>query len=770
MHRHPKKMFPILATLLPFITCGAQWLFWDYLKPFVWFLFYPTVYFSSRLGGKRAGVVATIVSALLVVYFFIPPQLSFSGKPPNNLFSVVVFLIMGLLFSYTHDLLERSERREIEAWEAARSASEQLQEARIESLEAQQRLAEEQLLQSEEKFSRAFACNPAAIAVTRLDDGLFVDVNETWVMLMGYSREEAIGQSARSMQIWPTAEAAQRFVHELQEKGTVRGWEQEFLKKSGERFVAQLSSQLLVMRGEQHILSTLVDVTTQKQAEAALRESEARLRTILNNAADAVFVATPDGRLIFVNEEATRILGMSRAELLTMGLVDIVPPHQVGQSMAGFQRLKENGRLFMETNLSHRDGHVIPVELNAVALPDGTFYGACRDISPRRKAEDTLRKLFAAVEQSPAIVVITDRQGNIEFVNPRFCHVTGYSMEEVLGRKPALLRGDNSDELFRELWATIEAGMVWEGDFHNRRKDGTMYWEHAVISPIRDENGETTHYLAVKEDITERRSLEEQLHQSQKMEAVGQLAGGVAHDFNNIMQVIMGNAQLQSMYNKEHGIDSRYLDEIFKAVERGSSLTKSLLVFSRKQPLELSRFDLSGLTSESQKLVQRLVTEDIVITVDLPVTELWVHGDAGLVQQMLFNLVNNARDAIGGHGHIGIRVAAIQIDDAFREARGISAPAGCYAQLTVCDDGCGIDDETQKRIFEPFFTTKEAGKGTGLGLAMIYGTVNRMNGFITYASTPGHGSEFAIHLPCAGVSEQPEHGVAHAAGYLHGNG
>jgi PAS domain S-box-containing protein len=381
-----------------------------------------------------------------------------------------------------------------------------------------------------------------------------------------------------------------------------------------------------------------------------------------------------------------------------------------------------------------------------------------RDVTSRVLAEETLRKMYVAVEQSPLAVVITDVVGNIEYVNSRFTLMNGYSAEEVMGLNPRVLKGDTPPDVYNNLWETLKKGSVWEGDFRNRRKDGSLFWEHDIISPINDEFGTITHYMAIKEDITERRNLEEQLRQSQKMEAVGQLAGGVAHDFNNVMQVIMGNAQLQEMWNQAHGADCRYLEEIFRAVERGASLTRSLLVFSRKQHMEVSCFDLNALVRESQKLVRRLIAEDIEFSMNLQDQELRIKGDAGLVQQILFNLVTNARDAIGGQGHIHISTAAVNVDDAFRQTQGIVAPAGRYVQFTISDNGCGIRDDIKSKIFEPFFTTKEVGKGTGLGLAMIHGTVKQMDGFVVVDSQLGAGTAFNIYIPESDTDDNRKEG------------
>ena len=332
--------------------------------------------------------------------------------------------------------------------------------------------------------------------------------------------------------------------------------------------------------------------------------------------------------------------------------------------------------------------------------------------------------------------------------------MTGYGIDEAIGRNPRMLKGDTPAEVHGKLWETISCGNVWEGDLHNKKKDGTPFLEHAVIAPIKNDAGAITHFLAIKEDITERRSLEDQLRQAQKMEAVGQLAGGVAHDFNNILQIIVGNAQLQEMFNQEHGLDCDSLEEIFKAVERGSSLTRSLLVFSRKQSLEISCFDLNDVIEESHKLAARLVTEEIQLSLDLYGGKLQVMGDAGLVQRVLFNLITNARDAIARTGQIRVTTELVEIDANFLRVNKMAAPEGYYAMLAVSDTGSGISEEIRSKIFDPFFTTKGVGKGTGLGLAMIHSTISQMRGHILVDSSPGQGAVIAIYLPLSGETPQ----------------
>jgi two-component system NtrC family sensor kinase len=365
----------------------------------------------------------------------------------------------------------------------------------------------------------------------------------------------------------------------------------------------------------------------------------------------------------------------------------------------------------------------------------------------RRQDETWLRKLSHAVSQNPVSILITDTSGCIEFVNPQFTRVTGYSADEAIGATPAILKsGETPPETYRELWRAISAGNVWEGVFHNRRKDGELYWERAYIGPIKNERGEITNYIGIKEDITEQKRLEGALRHAHKMEAVGQLAGGVAHDFNNILTAVIGYASILEIHAGDDPQMKAGALQIIKAAERGANLTKSLLTFSRKQAANVQAVDLNEIVLRGEKLFCRLIDEAIELKISLATGPLMVSVDSLEIEQVLMNLVTNARDAMPRGGIVSIVTGSAMINQQFVREYGYGVP-GMYAVICVTDNGEGMDQKTADKIFEPFFTTKENGRGTGLGLAIVYNIIKSHKGNVLCTSNPGAGTSFTIYLP-----------------------
>ena len=365
----------------------------------------------------------------------------------------------------------------------------------------------------------------------------------------------------------------------------------------------------------------------------------------------------------------------------------------------------------------------------------------------REKTEDTLRKLWRAVEQSADLVMITDREGVIEYVNPAFEAVSGYSPGELMGQTPRVLKsGQQNSELYKEMWQTILAGNVFRCTMVNRKKNGDVFVAEKTVTPLRDGEGRITHFISNDRDITERRRLENQLQQAQKMDAIGRLAGGVAHDFNNLLMVISSYAELMlDSLAPQHPL-RRNVDEIQKASRSAADLTRQLLAFGRKQMQSLQLLDLNRIIEDINKMLPRLIGEDIEL-VFVPGEKLGrVKADPVQIEQILMNLAANARDAMPKGGRLVIETASLRLDDAYIQEHSI-VPPGAYVLLTVTDSGSGIAPEHLSHIFEPFYTTKEEGKGTGLGLATVYGIVKQNSGFIWVYSEPGMGTTFKIYLP-----------------------
>jgi two-component system cell cycle sensor histidine kinase/response regulator CckA len=362
-------------------------------------------------------------------------------------------------------------------------------------------------------------------------------------------------------------------------------------------------------------------------------------------------------------------------------------------------------------------------------------------------SEDVLRKLWRSVEQMADALIIMDNSGVMEYVNPAFEALTGYSRQEAIGQPFAILNSDQqTDEFYGEMWNTVRSGNVFRGIVMNRKRNGETLIIEKALTPLRDGTGEITHFISTARDITERRKLESDLEQAHKMDAVGRLAGGVAHDFNNLLLVISAYAELMLDSLAETSPLRRNVAEIMGASRRAADLTRQLLAFGRKQMQSLQILDLNTVIAEITGMLPRLIGEDIEL-VFTPAKDLGkVKADAIQIEQVVMNLAANARDAMPAGGTLSIETAMVRVDESYVQRHAI-VPSGDYVLLTVTDSGQGIAPEHMAHIFEPFYTTKEAGKGTGLGLATVYGIVKQNGGFVWVYSEPGLGTTFKVYLP-----------------------
>jgi PAS domain S-box-containing protein len=501
------------------------------------------------------------------------------------------------------------------------------------------------------------------------------------------------------------------------------------------------------------------DSAKRLSAERALGSSEARYRTLFENAPVGIYRTTPGGRILAGNPALVRMLGyQSFDELATRDLNDNAFEPQY--SRTEFMRLMEsNGKVSgLESEWRRPNGEILHARENARAIRDDAgrilyYEGTVEDITQNKRVEAEHVRLVTAIEQSAEAVVITDTTGAIEYVNPAFTRITGYNREEALGKNPKILKTDKQDpEFYQQLWATILQGETWQGELVNQRKDGTHYTERMNIAPVRGSHGAITHFIATKQDVTQQRTLEIQLQQSAKMEAVGRLAGGVAHDFNNLLTIINGYSELlMDRFAKEEDV-LQFLHEIKGAGDRAAALTRQLLAFSRRQVLAPQVLDLNHVLSNLEKMLRRLIGEDIELRTVLDPALGRVKADPGQIEQVIMNLAVNARDAMPYGGKLTIETSNSELDEAYARTHATVKP-GPHVLVAVSDTGSGMNQATKERIFEPFFTTKEKGKGTGLGLATVYGIVKQSGGSIWVYSEPGQGTVFKVYLPT--INESP---------------
>ncbi len=488
------------------------------------------------------------------------------------------------------------------------------------------------------------------------------------------------------------------------------------------------------------------EVIARRRAEDGLRQ----WADVFEHCTHGIVVGIPaTNRVLVCNPALARILGRTVDEIAGMPILDLHHPGDREHVLRHLADCDRQGTARYEARMMRHDGTAVPVQMDVVSVPDregAPLYriATVQDIREHKRAEEEVRKLWRAVEQSPVSIVITNPAGEIEYANPSFTQVTGYTLDEVRGRNPSMLQsGETPDDAYRKMWATITTGGVWHGEFLNRKKNGDLFRETASISPVFDDAGRITHFIALKEDVTERHRLEEQLRLSQKMEAVGRLAGGVAHDFNNLLGVIIGHSHLLMMRITDPELRAE-IDEIEKAGQRAGALTRQLLAFSRKQVLAPRVLDLNTVVTDLEKMLLRMVGEDVRLTTRLSADLGATRADPGQIEQVIMNLVVNARDAMPSGGTITIETSNVDLDQSPTHDQVCVVP-GRYVLVSIADDGVGMDETTRKRAFEPFFTTKK--DGTGLGLATAYGIVKQSGGYLWVESEPGFGTTFRIYLP-----------------------
>jgi PAS domain S-box-containing protein len=495
---------------------------------------------------------------------------------------------------------------------------------------------------------------------------------------------------------------------------------------------------------------------------ARVQMNEARYHTAIDKASDGIIYINANGIIESFNMGAQVIFGYPPEEVIGKNISILLPsPYREKQNEYLSDYLeKHDAKLTGDKRLLRgirKDGTTFPMELSFSETRhrgELTFIGII-DVTERQRAQEQLILLSRAVQQSPVSIIITNTEGNIEYINPKFVEVSGYSYDEVIGKNPNILKsGDTPAGEYKKLWATISAGHEWRGMLHNIKKSGERYWESVSISPVRNLKGDITHYLAVKEDITEHLETKDQLVHALKMEAAGQLTSGITHDFNNLLTIIIGNLTL--LMEDINEIDDKELKEILddalSAAKDGENLVQRLLFISRKQKYQTQTFDINSVISDISSPLNRMLSENISVRIDQTEEVLMTMTDRSQFESALLNLAVNAQDAMPNGGIFSIETTRTNIQPSAGDDITEELMPGDYISITVKDTGIGMDQNVLAHACEPFFTTKEAGKGTGLGLSMVHSFAKQSGGDLKIKSEHGKGTEITLLL-CEAVHE-----------------
>ena len=591
--------------------------------------------------------------------------------------------------------------------------------------------------------------------------------------VLGYTVDEIIGKTPFDLM---PPEEAKRVAVEFQKIAVsfspFSGLENANVHKDGRLVVIETSGTPLFDKegGYSGYTGFDRDVTSRKQAEEALRKAEERYRSIFENAPYGICQVTPEGRYLSANPAMVRMFGYDSAEELMETVSDaghqpLVNPAD-GETLTSL--LSEHGKVEkFETRIFRKDGKPIWVSLGIRVARDADgkilYYEATNeDITERKQAEEALQEsreaLWSLINATMESLLLVDPEGKILIANETVAQRLGKSVGEVIGTcQYDYFPQETADFRKAQYAAVLRTGkpVRFEDSRIGRLFESCAY-------PVFDDQGAVSKIAIFATDITERRKgeeektkLEAQLLQSQKIEAIGTLAGGIAHDFNNILTALIGYGTLLQMGLGKDNPLSVHVDHILSSSEKAAQLTQSLLTFSRKQPVALKPLNLNDTIRGTERLLGRLLTEDIQLQTDLTPDDTTVMGDATQIDQILFNLATNARDAMPLGGTLTIETGRVEMDSNFIRDHGYGK-TGTYVLISVSDTGTGMDEETKRHIFDPFFTTKEVGRGTGLGLSTIYGVVVQHNGYINVSSEPGRGTIFHIYFPAVTAAVENE--------------
>jgi PAS domain S-box-containing protein len=616
-----------------------------------------------------------------------------------------------------------------------------------------------ELEKKDDKYRTLFEKSKDAILI--IENERFVDCNQAAVDMLGYKNKvEFLNTHPSELSPDNQPDGKSSFTKaikmiDLALKNGAHRFEWNHVRANGEIFPVEVLLTTISYQNNNHVMhTTWRDITDRKQAEKKLREKENQLSLHLQNTPLGAISLDLNFKIIDWNPAAESIFGYNRKEAINIHIADLIIPDDIKESVdIVFRNLLsgKGGKHNTNDNITKAGKRIICDWYNTILYnvkgEITGFASLVNDVTEKKAHEKQLLRFAKVIEQASEEVVITDINGIIQYVNPSFERNTGYKTEEVLGQTPSVLKSGLHDRAFyKGIWTTLLDKEIWKGKIQNKCKDGHILFHDMVITPILDSDNKISAFVSIRRDITEQRNMEQQIQQSQKMESIGTLAGGVAHDFNNILSGIFGYAQLAEM-NIDNSVKAKQnISQIIKGAKRATELVQQILTFSRRSEHKKNPSKLYLIVKEAIQFLRSSIPTTIEIKEEI-FSKAMILTDPTQMHQIVMNLCTNAYYAMRKTGGIlSVSLKEIEIREP-NSIPGLTITPDTYLKLEINDTGSGMSQETLDKIFEPYFTTKKIGEGTGMGLAVVLGIVKQHNGYMQAQSELGKGSTFSIYLP-----------------------
>ncbi len=611
----------------------------------------------------------------------------------------------------------------------------------------QLKASHKQIKQSQQKLALHVEQTPLGVIQWDLNFNV-TEWNKAAEKIFGFTNKEAIGRHAIGL-----------IISKSKQKVAKKLWNNFLHQKEGNKIVFKnITKDNIIIVCEWYntplvdennrtigVASLMMDITERKKAEKAVRDSEERFKKLSNLTFEGIFIHN-NGVCIDINESLLKLVGYSKEEIIGKNMIELSIPLKYHPMIK--ENIIINNTKPYEIEARKKDGTLFPIEVESRKTKYNEIrVTAIRDITERKKAEESNALLSRAIEQAAETIVITDIEGNIQYVNPAFEKTTGYTSEEVIGQNPRILKsGQHDDNFYKQMWETLANGNQWNSELINKRKDGTLFTENAIISPVFNSDGLIVNYVAAKNDITETKRLQELESRAERLEMAGIIAGQVAHDFNNLLAPIMAYPELIREELDSNNIAQTYIDTIEQAAKKIADINQDLLTMGRRGHYNQEVINLNKIvlhTVQEMKSRTNSITFKLELSEDIKKTK----GGSAQMHRMLTNLLVNAQDAMQNNGIITIKTENYYADDTSIVFGRV--PKGEYVKMTVTDNGCGIPDDIIKKILDPFFSTKTADKksGSGLGMSIVDSVIKDHKGYLDLSSTIGQGTSFFLYFP-----------------------